>query len=52
MTKTLVLVIAALVVLALAARPIAALVNSATPLVALVGVLLIVWQLVRYFTRL
>jgi hypothetical protein len=51
MTKTLVLVIVALVVLVSAAHPVAEVLKAATPLVTVVGVLLLAFELVRYFTR-
>jgi hypothetical protein len=49
--STLLLLLATVVVLAAAARPISQLITALTPLVLVIGVLALAWQLVRFFTR-
>jgi hypothetical protein len=49
--SALLLVIATTVLLTAAARPIAGLLHALTPPVLVIGVLVLAWQLVRYFTR-
>jgi len=49
--SALLVVIASAVVLAATARPIVGLVDAVTPLVAVVGVLILAWKLVQHYTR-
>jgi hypothetical protein len=51
MTKTLALLIAAMIVLAAATPAIVRLLNAATPLVVVVGVLFLAWTLVEHYVR-
>jgi hypothetical protein len=50
MNKALAFLIATLV-LATAARPISQLITALTPLVLVIGVLALAWQLLHFFTR-
>lgn len=49
--SALLLLLATTIVLAAAARPISRLVTALVPLVLVIGVLALAWQLIRYFTR-